>query len=247
MEISQGDESDKPLSVQVDSAYFHLCYEDEKLKLYVPNDASRQRISLSRQLPINLLKCLGVENPAAGADLGSIITAPNLFVVDELLSDAGIIDIEGIQRPEDEVVTEEETATAALVPVREGVRPTSSDSTGYSIRTTSPEHDTSNFLNSTPTTTAVSAQSPESRECQSLWKKLLDIVVQQGREIATLPENGQTMTLRSTLSLLTRYSVSIAVGSDARDERDFQVGAAGELFVSETSRHTCAKLLVNTD
>jgi hypothetical protein len=231
VEITLGDETDEPVTVEVDFAYLHLKIEGDTLKLYVPSDASRQRVCLSRQLPIKLLKYLGVENPTAGADLGSIITAPNLFVVDELLSDAGIIDVEGIQRPEDEVVVEEEGATAALVPVGVGERPASSDSTGYSIRTPSPERETHDHQYLTPTA-AVSPQSSEYRERPSLWKELLDTVVQQAREIAAVPEIGETITTHSLFSFLPQGSVSIAVSSDTREERDCQIGAAGELFVS---------------
>ena len=49
-----------------------------------------------------LLKHRGAENSTAGGELGPIITASRLFVVDELLEDAGIIEVNGLERPEDD-------------------------------------------------------------------------------------------------------------------------------------------------
>jgi hypothetical protein len=78
---------------------------DNKLNLYVPKSKQRRQVCLSRQLPIMLLKHLGVENSTGGREMGPIITASSLFVVDELLEDAGIIEldrIEGRKRTVDE-------------------------------------------------------------------------------------------------------------------------------------------------
>lgn len=50
-------------------------------------------------LPSMLLKRLGAHGDGWGTLIGAVITAPELTDVDGLLERAGIIDLDGIERP----------------------------------------------------------------------------------------------------------------------------------------------------
>ncbi|KAF2421213.1 hypothetical protein EJ08DRAFT_738278 [Tothia fuscella] len=109
LEVYLSDDISRVLKVSVGSevvtapqatALFHLTELNNTLRLYVPRNERYLHTCLTRMLPLALLKYLGVPDPRA--ELGSIITAPSLLDVDYLLEDAGIIGIDGVERPEDE-------------------------------------------------------------------------------------------------------------------------------------------------
>ena len=90
----------KTETVPTATAFFHLDVTDMHLKLCVPENPERQQVCLSRHLPIGLLQHFGASAQNRGVELGSIITAKSLFVVDTILDEDGVIEIEGVCRPE---------------------------------------------------------------------------------------------------------------------------------------------------
>jgi hypothetical protein len=84
-----------------DIAYFHLEEQDGRLRLYIPKDRKRHHVCFTYTLPRMLLKHLGASSDGSGVELGAIITAPSLLDVDALLEEAGIIELEGVERPDD--------------------------------------------------------------------------------------------------------------------------------------------------
>lgn len=105
LSIVQKDES---IEVVHQKAYFHIEEVDGILHLYVPANKKTRSVCLCRNLPASLLKHFGARKLSAGPALGSIITASNLFAVDEFLLQDGIISVSGINRPTDEDDGEDE-------------------------------------------------------------------------------------------------------------------------------------------
>ncbi|ESZ98908.1 hypothetical protein SBOR_0766 [Sclerotinia borealis F-4128] len=89
------------ISINVLAASLHTAQDDDGLKLYVPKEQRQRDVCLSRQLPIELIKHLGIPKLPNGAELGSILTATRFFTVDAILDSDGIIEVPGISPPED--------------------------------------------------------------------------------------------------------------------------------------------------
>jgi hypothetical protein len=242
-------QDDETTMVQGGAAYLHLEQTGDKLNLYVPKSKRRLQVCLSSHLPMTLLKHLGVQNPLSGAALGSILTATNLFVVDELLQHAGIIEVEGIERPEDESGYESSSSETEEIPaetVNILSRGTALDATEYfSPRTPSHSNvgDLSYSVTPDPFTPATSifSGSPTPPERLDLYKQLLEAVTQQAESLVDLPRVGQVTT--TPMSEFPGLDASLAVSSPIDREREFKIGAAGELFVSQIWNHNkCSRL-----
>jgi hypothetical protein len=221
-----------PVMIEQEMAYFHLEAQDDNLNLYVPQRRNYQQVCLTRQLPITLLKHLGVQNLSSWGELGSIVTAPNLFVVDELLHHGGIIEVEGIARLDEDSGdnSEEELSLAAgehspasilQTPSRQSFR-------GSSLNVRS-RVDTSEERLLAPTT-PISVGSPSPPERVDLYKQLLDAVIRQARSFSDLPQVGHAIV--APLSQGLALDTSLAVSSAAVNGKELKIGAAGELFVS---------------
>ena len=76
----------------------HLDESNGTLKLYVPNDESDRELCYLQHLPKRLLRFLSISDPAAEAVISAIMNSSRFSVVDEILKDAGIFEIEGIER-----------------------------------------------------------------------------------------------------------------------------------------------------
>lgn len=103
----------KITSVKLHTAFLHITQDDNQLKLYVPKERRQREVCLSRHLPIELLKYLGVPNFRKGAELGSVIRATSSFAIDAILDSDGIIDVPGIFPPEDNCESEPSTFDAS--------------------------------------------------------------------------------------------------------------------------------------
>lgn len=223
----------KTVTVQRETAYFHLDPQDNSLNFFVPRDKRRQQLCLSRQLPNTLLKYLGARNQSAYEGLASIITASNLLVVDDILQHDGIIEIEGIQSSVEDgeygsdasssrgsSLQHQNTPGSLNTPIHHssGVTITSSRSSGF-----------------TPGS-SVTSSIPVTLERPDLYKQLLDAVIRQAEDISDLPNVRENLTSRLPAAL--GLDTWLAVRSPYDGEEKFKIGAAGELFVSLLT-HDC--------
>ncbi|KAF2464794.1 uncharacterized protein BDR25DRAFT_380700 [Lindgomyces ingoldianus] len=221
----------KAVTIERETAYFHLVSENGQLNLFVPRCKGRQQICLERHLPTRLLKHLGAQNISGSEGLSSIIIASSLSVVDEFLQLDGIIEVDGIVRPiEDEGYNSDSSAGNTNL--------TDSQSTpGYPTTPTlqpSTTHHTRSE-NSCPSDPSpgelLSLGSPIPSELPDLYRKLLDAVIRQARDISDLPKAGGVVT--SHLSADSGLNARLALRSPYDGEEKFKIGAAGELFVFE--------------
>ncbi|KAF2499755.1 hypothetical protein BU16DRAFT_504059 [Lophium mytilinum] len=231
------DQNGATVTVPQAIAYFHLDQVEGKLNLYVPQSKNNQRLCLSRELPITLLQHFGVPKDANGAELGSIITESSLFVIDGLLEQAGIIEVEGIMRPEDE--SEDEVSSP-------GTEDIARSTPGSTAQTRSSRHGTEPQAPRTPPSQSSSTQesyptpnssqfdrAPSPPERPDLYQELLNAVVLQAESLHHLPQKGQTILAPVLGRLAIGFDTSLAVHSSIVGEREFKIGAAGELFVFE--------------
>ncbi|KAF2810106.1 uncharacterized protein BDZ99DRAFT_442610 [Mytilinidion resinicola] len=281
------DQNDVTVTVPQATAYFHLDQQEGKLKLYVPQSKNQQRLCLSRELPISLLQHFGVPKDANGAELGSIITESSLFVINGLLEQAGIIEVGGITRPEDE--SEDESSSSGTANTPRGTSPargppestearaasrsvtistpgsasqtqvpglstgsrasTPSETVGTprsTSQTRSSRHGTEPEASSTPPLQTSTTQdsyptpnsiafdrSPSPPERPDLYRELLDAVVELAESLHRLPRKGQTFRDPLPRNPTIGVDTSLAVHSSITGEREFKIGAAGELFVFE--------------
>lgn len=96
--LTQGRQS---VSVESTKANFHLEHVDDRLHLYVPRNRCDREVCYIRQLPRNLLGFIKVQDPNAESIISGITRSSVLDVVDEVLKDAGIIEVPGVNRPND--------------------------------------------------------------------------------------------------------------------------------------------------
>jgi hypothetical protein len=223
----------RTVTIEQETAYFHLDAQDNNLKLYVPHRKNHQHVCLTRQLPITLLKHLGVQDLPSWGELSSIITAPNLFVVDEHLHQGGIIEVEGIERSEEDrgddsgeepSSNEREHSPVSILqtPSRESFRE-------LSVAAQSRENASAARL-PTPVT-PVSVESPSPPERVDLYRQLLDAVIRQAQSLSDLPQVGHTIVAPVSQGLA--LNTSLAVCSGVVNGKEVKIGAAGELFVSK--------------
>jgi len=127
------------ITVENSPANFHLEDNQDGLGLYIPRDEVAREQCYHQQLPRRLMDHFQILDPAAEAFLSGIISCKFLGAVDRMLKAAGIIEIDGIERPLEEVqsthqpdiedVSARETTfstTASQIPGFSGVTPQSS-------------------------------------------------------------------------------------------------------------------------
>ncbi|KAF5878202.1 uncharacterized protein Bfra_000367 [Botrytis fragariae] len=229
----------KITSVKVHTAFLHIAQDNNQLKLYVPKEQRQREVCLSRQLPIELLKHLGVPNFRRGAELGSIIRATSSFAINAILDSDGIIDVPGIFPSEDYSESEPSTSDASQVVASPAIN------TDAESRVTSPElhyrarssteerYVRAQFIDSSLRTLATpGTHTPEiPPERTGLFNELLDAVIKQARSVRGIPAVDGV--LMAPLSTNARIDTSLAVGSNVAGESLFRIGVAGELFIFE--------------
>jgi hypothetical protein len=220
----------KAIPVEVESANCHLEENDGDLEICLPRNPRREQIALVTDLPLALLKHLGISCDGP-KELGSILSASNLAVVDAILEQSGVININGINRPPDEDADEdlfEETSNGLLGLSLQDQTPGRSSSTqsGFgSSRLSSPP--SSIFSNPSPGGGYRTPGETYQNAYQS-YKELLETVVSQARAIGDIPRFGYY--IDSQAPNLSSEQVEAGLGDTS--SRNFKIGAAGELFVS---------------
>jgi hypothetical protein len=87
------------VTVENSQANFHLDENDDGLRLYVPRDENAREECFFRQLPRRLMTYFAISDPTAEALLNGVIGCRSLIAVDGILKDAGIVEVDGIERP----------------------------------------------------------------------------------------------------------------------------------------------------
>ena len=91
------------IPAELSPANFHLEEGQGKLGLYIPREEVAREQCYFQQLPRRLMVHFAILDQAAEALLSGIISCKFLGTVDRMLKDAGIIEIDGIERSLEEV------------------------------------------------------------------------------------------------------------------------------------------------
>ncbi|KAI9641118.1 hypothetical protein NHQ30_010548 [Ciborinia camelliae] len=223
-------------SIKVHTAFLHIVQDDDRLKLYVPKEQRQREVCLSRQLPIELLKHLGVPNLGKGAELGSVITATSSFAVDAILDSDGIIQVPGISPPEDYNERKPTMFDASENTVSSAINSDSDIKTSlksqYRAGFSAEDHHlrVESIDGSLRTPATSGSYIPRiSHEQLHLFKELLDAVIKQARSTRGIPTAGNF--LIAPISADASIEIEPAISSTVPGEGLFKIGVAGELFV----------------
>lgn len=88
-------------TVENSRANFHLDEDEDELRLYVPRDENAREECYFRQLPRRLMTFFAISDLTIEALLSGIIGCRSLIAVDGILKDAGIVNVDGIERPQE--------------------------------------------------------------------------------------------------------------------------------------------------
>lgn len=238
-------------TVQQQKANIHLDESTGVLQLYVPSDRGDRELCYLRQLPRRLLDFLAISDPAAEAVISEILNSSRLFVVDEILKDAGVIEVDGIQRPPEAEEDEQDVSDGTGPPLAEypssyGVRtPSSSSATPERYILSEPSFPIQNPLSASHSSAAQSRNSPSSlipdlalASVDTPYAKLLERIIVAARN-TVLPGPEQ---LSFSTSGSFHLDIHPKVFGQRSNERNAKVGAAGELFVRTDHSNTIVQL-----
>lgn len=249
MSITQ---KDRTISIPGDTAYFHIDQQGDQLKLYVPHNKKQRQVCLVRQLPITLLKHLGIRHPGQGVELAPIIIAPSLFVVDVILSQDGIIEVNGVDRPEDDGEDDSEDdgeedgedagdddTVVSVETSLQGIQEAMASMTLSHVERTVGYFPTTQRgprvasaddepIGTPATPTYIG--SPDLPEQPELYKEFLGLVIQQAESVPSLPVLGSSVV--ASVAAHCNIDSTLAIRSNIPGEDLYKIGAAGELFVS---------------
>jgi len=234
----------REVPINQEEAYFHFEPEGDILKLYVPKSKSRRSVCLATELPVTILKYLSARTLKSG-ELGAIINAPSLSVVDQLLDIAGIIELAELQRPDDDQGHDSDSSDGGETLVPDSPLPAIRSTANLSVRETSrvsilEEH----IVTQAPFTFGISRSATPLPQVDH-YRILLDVLIQQAGQVSNLPSNGQFIKTPIPSVEYGGLDISLAVESPVVGEKEFKIGAAGELFVCYTLGLQC--VLVGTD
>lgn len=220
-------------------ANFHLDESQEKLQLYVPKKRSDRELCYLRQLPRRLMRFLAISDPAAEAVISGVVNSSRLSIVDEILKDAGVIEIDSMQRPpevdeDEQQVSDEAASSTEGSSSADGVQ-MPSRSSGSSERymgTRSPSHSQQpwgalpfgHILLSPPRS---ASPSPSATSENVEYARLLDRLIDAASNAALPIHNASAFVTSGNGHLYTRKTMF----GPRSPERNNKVGAAGELFV----------------
>jgi hypothetical protein len=240
----------KEVQVQANTAYAHIQEDEDKLSFFIPIRKKEQEVCFTSHLPEMLLMHFDAQSFANIGDLGLILTTTRLSSIDEILNHAGIINLDGIERPLDNDSLEESsdsmtsvTSSTESLLLGQVTTPSQlsevnvSRSTRFSQRAVSAP-----LLNSfsptghimTPNTfndedmDTSHLESVVSEYNPNLYKRLLEVCVNTGKSLHSFPKRGSTLSVTEVNSSLSQMETRLAVnGPDIKS----LIGAAGELFV----------------
>ncbi|KAH8586657.1 hypothetical protein B0O99DRAFT_585566 [Bisporella sp. PMI_857] len=242
------------VTVENNHANFHLDEKNEKLRLYVPRDENAQEECFFRQLPRRLMTYFAISDPSAEALFNGIIGCRSLIAVDGILKDAGIAEIDGIERaseydqrhaqPDDEDASANESSEESIDSETSESEPSTPVSTSGAIPEApyrpghSPTILTGGFSFGGQSSTSISSLRPPRRPSETVhplmndntqdsgYVSLLQRVIDSAGRM-TIPRKGSR-----SVDTGAAADVSESVFIDRYSDRS-RIGAAGELLIFE--------------
>ena len=225
-------------------ANFHFEEAEGALRLYLPKNEAERDVCFESDLPRRLCTFLGIIDPGASGVIGGVFRKNNPLVIDRILEKAGVSQIDcdfaaldkelGASEAELDVETlVEATSNIRLSTPGSGPRPyTSSGGARWRER-----HSRSEIAEDVRDEIMPSSSHQEKQiEAQeTAYKRILEHVVNVARQRVTLgifESTGFSTENPAATEALPQDSIRTAFAPRSQD-RDFKVGAAGELYMFE--------------
>jgi hypothetical protein len=211
-------------------AFSHILEENGLLKIYLPKSKRRRELSLSAKLPMALLKYLGATEYGSQYQLGIIFGVSSLKIVDLHLIHFGIIEVDGVARPEGEDDDNDNDDNEDEVVRANGATDSLFDETSTTIEGSERDYASSYGL-SRRYRGFQHVSTVEDMSQSQLFKELLNAVIEQTADIGDLPGSGQVLGTSATRTTISD-SLGTLLSFSAPGNGEKLIGVAGELFVS---------------
>ena len=228
----------KTLCKQESESNIHLDVGEDTVRLFIPRSKKARSICYLKKLAASILDYLGIKDPAAQAPFNAVLRA-DLHEVGACLEEYGIIDIPGIEIPDD---TTFDTSRGLFVPgspvpSRERLHGRSRSANNVSRATVASSIST-NAKGGSPRgrettlndeTGILSVGAPHDRG----YRDLLDKTIQRASSDFQWPRKECNAWQVANVSDIQKISDSV-FGKRSQNQtlHDSKIGAAGELFVS---------------
>ena len=225
-------------------ANFHLEETDGALRLYLPKDEVERDVCLESDLPRRLCVFLSISDPGAPGVTGGVFRKDKLAVIDKILENAGVgqVDCDFAALDEELGAPEDESDVETLVEATRNVR-LSTPSSGPRPYTPSGRArwaERQSGSASAKDVRDISTPSPSYQERQrevqeTAYKSILEHVVNVAKQRAqsrVFETTGVFIRGPVAIEALPQDTIRNAFAARTR-ERDFKLGAAGELYMFE--------------
>ena len=224
-------------------ANFHFEEADGALRLYLPKDDVERDVCFESDLPHRLCVLLDIIDPGAACVIGGVFRKDNPVVIDKILENAGVgqvecdfaaldEELEALADESDVETLVEETSNVRLSTPSPGPRlytPSGRAGRGESQSRSANAEDVRNM--STPSPSYQERQ----REAETAYKSILEHIVSVARQrvhSSVLETTGASIRSPMAIQALPQETIRKAFAARTQ-ERDFKLGAAGELYMFE--------------
>ena len=225
-------------------AEFHFEEAESALRLYLPKDEAERDVCFESDLPRRLCTFLGIIDPGASGVIGSVFRKDNPVVIDRILEKAGVsqIDCDLAALDEELRMSEAESDVETLVEATSNIRLSSPNSGPRPYKPSSSarwreRHSGRESAKDVRDEIMLSSSYQESQgDAQdTAYKSILENVVNVARQrvlSGVFEWPGSAIENRVATEALPQDIIRTAFATRTQ-ERDFKVGAAGELYMFE--------------
>lgn len=241
LQITQDGRSIESVSSRAD---FHFEEAECALRLYLPKDEAERDVCFESDLPRRLCTFLGITDAGALGVIGSVFRKDKPVVIDRILEKAGVSQIDcefaaldeelGMSKAESDVETLiETTSTISLSNPSSGPRPYTPSGWAQWRERHSGNESVEDVREGTPPISSYQERQIEAQE--TAYKRILEHVVNVARQRAlsgVFEFTGFSIENPIATEALPQETIRTAFATRTQ-ERDFKVGAAGELYMFE--------------
>ncbi|KAL8716310.1 MAG: hypothetical protein Q9220_000215 [cf. Caloplaca sp. 1 TL-2023] len=234
-------------------ANFHLKQSEGAIHLYLPRNEVERDVCLESDLPRQMCTFLQITDPSASAIIGAVIRKDNTAVIDMILASAGVgqVDFDFVALDEELRASTTDSDAETLVEPTSNINLSTpvfhprSSTPSSSAAGREQRSDGANVENTpivrdrvTPSSSYLGWQASDQA---TAYQRILENVVNTARQRArsnTLESTGAAVFSSSLATPLALSQDTIREAFRTQD-RDFQIGAAGELYIFELLKGLC--------
>ena len=241
LQITQDGRSIESASSRAD---FHFEEAGSALRLYLPKDQAERDVCFESDLPRRLCTYLGITDPGASAIVGGVFRKDNPVVIDRILEKAGVSqsDCDFAALDEEFGPSEAESDVETLVEATSNIRLSTPSSAPRSCtpsgrarwREGRPGSDSAEAVRD-ETMPTLSHREQQKEPQDAAYKRILEHVVKLARQrvlSGVFEPIGFCLENLVAIEALPQELLRTAFATRTQ-ERDFKVGAAGELYMFE--------------